>query len=361
MVAAEDHRERGLDRPRVRRRVVDRRPAAEDRAGREVLDLALAVDRRVGDDRDRLLEVVGEVLALGRERRQRAVVAERADRLGAVRRHLLDELDVVALPAEAGEDAVRDLDRLRRDRPRSSRGPRRPRAGRRSRARARRARPRWRRCARASGRGRGAASRSWLCSVEARLSRSIVTITFSPGASGFGSETRSPTETTPGSELKTKSSARLELPERPQAHRVGGEHALVVVARDQRHRPLRERAHRLAQVHVEAVQLRREGRRISSTIGGTTISIASARLSPSRLDQRVDDPVEVLGVGVAGLDRDAEHARLLAQLLDRVDLAVVAEDRERLHALERGPGVGRVAVVAEGSRSSRSARRARSG
>ena len=91
---------------------LERGAAAEDGAGREVLDLALAVDRRVGDDRDRLLEVVGQVLALGRERRQRPVVAERADRLGAVGGHLLDELDVVALPAEAGEDAVLDLDRL---------------------------------------------------------------------------------------------------------------------------------------------------------------------------------------------------------------------------------------------------------
>jgi hypothetical protein len=81
------------------------------------------------------------------------------------------------------------------------------------------------------------------------------------------------------------------------------------------------------------------------TIGGTTISIASARLSPSRLG--IDRAVEVLGVGGAGLDRDAEHPRLLAQLLDRVDLTVVTEHRERLHALERGPGVGRVAVVAE--------------
>ena len=89
-------------------------PRAEHRAAGEVLDLALAVDRRVGDDRDRLLEVVGEVLALGRERRERAVVAERADRLGAVRGHLLDELHVLALPAQAGEHAVLDLHRLGR-------------------------------------------------------------------------------------------------------------------------------------------------------------------------------------------------------------------------------------------------------
>ncbi len=49
----------------------------------------------------------------------------------------------------------------------------------------------------------------------------------------------------------------------------------------------------------------------------------------------------------ARLDRHPQHLRLLAELGDRVDLAVVAEHRERLDALERGPGVGGVAVVAE--------------
>ena len=38
-------------------------------------------------------------------------------------------------------------------------------------------------------------------------SRSIVTSAFSPGASGFGSAIIDETETTPGSELKTKSSS----------------------------------------------------------------------------------------------------------------------------------------------------------
>ena len=47
---------------------LDRGPAAEDDAGREVLDLALAVDGRVGDDRDRLLEVVRERHRHRRER-----------------------------------------------------------------------------------------------------------------------------------------------------------------------------------------------------------------------------------------------------------------------------------------------------
>ena len=84
VMASQDHRERGLDRVGVDARRMDRRPAPEQRPGGEVLDLALAVDRRVGDHGDGLLEVVGEVLALRRQGRQRPVVAERADRLGAV-------------------------------------------------------------------------------------------------------------------------------------------------------------------------------------------------------------------------------------------------------------------------------------
>ncbi len=114
VVAAEQDRERRLHRPRMGRGIAQGRAPPEDGAGGEVLHLALAVDRRVRDDGDRLLEVVGEVLALRAQGGQRPVVAERADRLGAVGGHLLDELDVVALPAETREDAVGDLHRLGR-------------------------------------------------------------------------------------------------------------------------------------------------------------------------------------------------------------------------------------------------------
>ena len=61
----------------------------------------------------------------------------------------------------------------------------------------------------------------------------------------------------------------------------------------------------------------------------------------------VDDAVQVLGIRVALVDRDAEHPRLLAKLGDRVDLAVVTEHGEGLDPPERRPRVGRVAVVAE--------------
>ena len=64
VMTAQDHGEVRLDRLAVGGGVAQRRATAEDRARREVLDLALTVDRGVGDDRHRLLEVVGQVLAL---------------------------------------------------------------------------------------------------------------------------------------------------------------------------------------------------------------------------------------------------------------------------------------------------------
>ncbi len=118
------------------------------------------------------------------------------------------------------------------------------------------------------------------------------------------------------------------------------------MAGDQRHRSLGERAHDLAHVHVERVQ-----------VGGQRADLVDDRRDDhlhrlgereaADADQVVDRPVEVLGVRAAGGHVDAQHPRLLSQLLDRVDLAVVPEDRERLHAPERGPGVGGVAVVTE--------------
>ena len=139
---------------------------------------------------------------------------------------------------------------------------------------------------------------------------------------------------------------RLDLPQRAQAHRVGREDALVAVAGDQGHRALRERAHRLAQVHVEGVQLVGQRADLVDDRRHDHLHRLGEREALAA-DQRVDDPVQVLRVGGPRLDRDAQHLRLLAELRDRVDLAVVAEHGERLDALERGPSVGRVAVVAE--------------
>ena len=140
----------------------------------------------------------------------------------------------------------------------------------------------------------------------------------------------------------------LHFPQRAQAHRVGGEDALVAVAGDQRDRALGERPHRLVQVHVEAAQLLGERADLVDDRRQHHLHRLGEREALAA-DHRVDRQVQVLRVGGARGDLHRQHLRLLAQLFDRVDLAVVAEDRERLHPLERGPGVGRVAVVAEGA------------
>ena len=103
-MAAEQERRRELD-PAARVVRLRRGARAEDDARREVLDLALAVDRRVRDDRDRLLKVVREVRAR-RERGERPVVAERADRLVARLDHERGHLQVVGLEAERRELAL---------------------------------------------------------------------------------------------------------------------------------------------------------------------------------------------------------------------------------------------------------------
>ena len=187
---------------------------------------------------------------------------------------------------------------------------------------------------------------SWWSNRRAALSRLIRTITFSPGDIGLGSPVMSASGTTPGSELNTYESCGVDLPQRAQAERVDREHVLVAVARDQRDRPLRERAHRLPQVHVEAAQLLGElADLVHDRRHGQLHRLRQREAAP--VDQRLDQAVQVLRVGGVVADRHAEHARLGAQARDRVDLAVVAEDRERLHAHERRPGVRRVAVVAE--------------
>ncbi len=57
--------------------------------------LADAVDRRVGDLREELLEVVVEEAGAGRERRERCVVSHRAHRFDAVPRHRLEQRALV--------------------------------------------------------------------------------------------------------------------------------------------------------------------------------------------------------------------------------------------------------------------------
>src|SRR5438046_7630403 len=87
----------------ARRGRARQRARAEERARREVLDLTLAVDRWIGHDRDRLVQVVREVRARGRQRRERPVPAERADRLVGGLRRELRHLQVLPFEAERRE------------------------------------------------------------------------------------------------------------------------------------------------------------------------------------------------------------------------------------------------------------------
>src|SRR5207245_8840460 len=77
-VPAEQDRRAQLD-PARSARIAWRRAWAQQHARGEVLDLTLAVDRGIRDDRDRLVEEVGEVRTRRRERGERAVPPQRAD------------------------------------------------------------------------------------------------------------------------------------------------------------------------------------------------------------------------------------------------------------------------------------------
>ena len=317
----------------------------EHGAAREVLHLALAVDRRVGDHGHRLLEVVRQVLALGREAGQRPVVAQRADRLLARGRHLLHELHVLALPAEAAQHAVLHLHRLGR----AGRGV----------ARDLRALERsadgdhlcvavHRLLARA--RHPALPGQPLQLDVLAQLRLALLAVEADhhllAGGERLGLRHR----------LLDRHHARLggervgagglDQPERPQAQRVHREDALVAVTGQQRHRSLRERAEGLAQVHVERAQLLGQLLDLVHDRRQHQLERLHER-QRAAVHERLHRAVEVLRVGAVRVDRHVQHARLLAQLRDRVDLAVVAEHRERLNALEGGPGVRGVAVVAD--------------
>src|SRR5439155_9028291 len=79
------------------------RTRAQKCACREVLDLALAVDGGIRHDRDGLVQVVREIRARGRQRRERPIPAERADRLVRRLRRELRHLQIVGFETERRE------------------------------------------------------------------------------------------------------------------------------------------------------------------------------------------------------------------------------------------------------------------
>ena len=79
--------------------------------------LADAVDRRIGDLREELLEIVVEQARPVGEHRQRGVVAHRADGLDAVARHRRDDDALILVRVAEGDLALQQRVVIRRGRP----------------------------------------------------------------------------------------------------------------------------------------------------------------------------------------------------------------------------------------------------
>ena len=139
---------------------------------------------------------------------------------------------------------------------------------------------------------------------------------------------------------------RLAAPERTKAQRVGTEDDLVRLPRDDGRRALGERAERPTPVAVELLQLLGEARDLAPDgREGDLQCVHQAQVVVEH--EALDDAVKHLRVARACGQLDAERARLSAQPVNRVDLAVVAEGGKHLRALGAGVGVGRVAPVSE--------------
>src|SRR3989441_2728798 len=222
-------------------------------ARREVLDLALPVDRRIRDHRDCLVEMVGEVRPRG-ERRERSVVTERADRLIPGLRHVRGLLQVVGLEPErrelplAADRYVLDLVRRHADLPAPARvhrlrGP----AADDALAEA------------VEHQAAGAPGDDELLAHRLLIKEAPTAITpqrdpFS-GAQrvGIGDVTLERHETALA--RKDVLVLGLDVPERPKTERVDAKDAGVPDARQDRRGPLRERTDRAAPPHVAALQL----------------------------------------------------------------------------------------------------------
>ena len=117
----------------------------------------------------------------------------------------------------------------------------------------------------------------------------------------------------------------------------------------QRDGALRVGAERLAVVHVEVLELRGQAVHLAEDRRQGELDGLEQREALLE-DEALEQAVEVLAVRAVVGDRQAELLALLAELGDRVDLAVVPQDRERLHAAEGGVGVRGVAVVGDDPR-----------
>ena len=104
-----------LEAPAVRRlRIEQVALGAQSRLGRRDELLADAVDRRVGDLREELLEIVVEQPRAVRQHRERRVVAHRAHRLDAIARHRGEQHPLVLETVAEGDLALQQAVRIGR-------------------------------------------------------------------------------------------------------------------------------------------------------------------------------------------------------------------------------------------------------
>ncbi len=345
-----------------------RGPRADDDAGGEVLDLALAIDRRIRDDGDGLVKMVRQVRPSRRERRKRAVVPERADRLAGGLRHICDGAEILRLVAErreallAGDRVIVDLIGRRRHldtmcRPLASV------VGGADEASRVRARTGFARLCGQGPAGREALARAGggdgVTRMRAHEALTKLPVVEEPPGSVRPLECRM----LAGSErpwigdvaLERDESTfaredvlfvRLDMPERAEPHRVHAEQAQVVEAGEEGGRPLREWTEGRPGVRVGV--LHRVGQAADLVHDRWEDELDRLdRIHAETVDEPAQQRVDVLRIAAASHDRHAESARLLAQPADRVDLAVVRERRERLHPREGARRVRGVAVVPE--------------
>ncbi len=322
-----------------------------------MLDLALAVDRGIGHDRDRLVDVIREIRAGDGQRRERTVPTERADGLGGGLGHVLRHAQVVRLEAERRElllataGDVLELVRRRADL------------------------PTW----------LGFAPRTASFSRVARLVRTSALEAIANAGKHDAARFALRRETIaqpglanepPPRDIAAQRDAlagaqrvrvahvtlerhepalaredvrigRLDVPQRAQAERVHAEHAGVADPREERGGALCEGTECGTRLDVDVLQPRRHTPDLVDDRGEEELD-GLERAQAQSQDERADDGVDVLRVAAVARERQTQRARLLAQATDRVDLAVVREHRERLDPVEARARVGGVAVVAEG-------------
>ena len=321
-----------------------------------MLDLALAVDRRIGDDGDGLVDVVRQMRMTGGEDRERPIPAERSDRLVRGLRHELRHAQIVGLESERAElllappRDVLELVRRRADLPavirlaprsgllrRDTRGLRTTRLGPLADVHARD-------IARLALRDEPRAQRGLIDELPSGL---IAAQRHArAGAERIRIADVALERDEPALAREDVLVVGLDVPQRPQAERVDAEDARVADAREERRRPLRERAERGARLHVEVLHARRHAADLVHDRREEQLDRLDRREALAQ-HEAAEDRVDILRVGAVARQRDAQRDPLLAQPSDGVDLAVVRERGERLHAVECGARVRRVAIVTE--------------